>query len=176
MSGNTLETAQDLGILTPGVDGGAFGEIGNSDPEDYFRFTLDTPSSLEVVLQGLTADADLEILDSNGNFITSSINYGSTSENLQLELEAGDYFARVYELGSPTPYDLVLIPTSTSNDNNNTLETAVDLGRLTPGVDGGAFGEIGNSDPEDYFRFTLDTPSSLEVVLQGLTADADLEI
>ncbi|MEA5499133.1 calcium-binding protein, partial [Limnoraphis robusta] len=62
-----------------------------------------------------------------------SINYGSTSENLQLELEAGDYFARVYELGSPTPYDLVLIPTSTSPSQIPTNTPSVSF--TTPGAD-----------------------------------------
>ena len=123
LSQEELAPTSSLGTLTSGVNSSRVGTLGSSNPDDVYSFTLDTASSLQVTLQGLTADADLEILDSNGNFITASINSGSTSENLQLELEAGDYFARVYELGSPTPYDLVLIPTPTNGlpSNGNTV-------------------------------------------------------
>ncbi|MEB3282250.1 MAG: pre-peptidase C-terminal domain-containing protein [Lyngbya sp.] len=113
-----------LGTLTSGVDGSRLGTLGSSNPSDIYSFTLDTASSLQVTLQGLSDDADIEIRDSVGNVVGSGINSGPTSENFQLELAAGDYVVEVKSFNNAeTGYDLVLTATSTSGLplNGNTV-------------------------------------------------------
>lgn len=129
-SSNTQIPASSLGTLTSGVDGGILGTLGNSNLNDIYSFTLDSASSLQVTLQGLTADADVEIRDSAGNVVGLGNNGGTASENLLLELAAGDYVVEVKSYdNAETGYDLVLIPTPTTGGSNSIVSF------ITPNAD-----------------------------------------
>lgn len=91
--------------------------VGNTNPDDIYRFILNTPSNFNVALEGLTADADLELLqDINGNGIVESDDIfaissqlGTAPESISFNgLPAGAYFIRVSQFAGETNYNLNL--------------------------------------------------------------------
>lgn len=104
--------------------------IGGSDTNDYFQFSLTTSSDFSLVMSGLSADADVLLLNQSGNQILSSVNAGthkiggnafsvSTSEAFNTTLNAGTYFLHVKSYdGQPTQYkmDFLAKPTTSTSD------------------------------------------------------------
>lgn len=92
--------------------------VSPSQPVDIYSFILNTPSLFSASLNGLTTDADLEIvqdLDNNGTIgpselIASSSNLGTAAEEIQLSrpLQPGVYYVRVSQFEGETPYRLQL--------------------------------------------------------------------
>ena len=81
--------------------------VGGVDPNDYYQFSLDETSDIDVTLSGLNSDIDVQLLDVNSNIISSSINSGSADESITETLEAGTYYINVYPYGdSETEYNL----------------------------------------------------------------------
>ncbi|MCZ8117195.1 MAG: PPC domain-containing protein, partial [Microcystis sp. LE18-22.4A] len=78
--------------------------VGSTDTNDYYRFSLGTSSNFSLNLTGLSADADVSLLDSNGSVITSSTNDGNISESITRQLNAGTYFVLVYPYSGSTNY------------------------------------------------------------------------
>lgn len=123
---DTLATAQDLGILNGVQVVSDF--VGDVDVEDYYRFTLDQTSDLYLSLDGLSADADLELIqDINGDgfvdfneVLNGSYRASSTSEEItQFNLFPGTYFVNVYQFwpGDNTNYNLTLSTTPILDHN-----------------------------------------------------------
>jgi len=106
---NDLSTAFDLGILDGGVVIQDF--VGSTDPNDYYRFTLNQQSEFTLALSGLSSDADVELLDSNGQLIDFSIFGGTSGEWINQTLDAGVYYVRVYPYIGDTNYTLSLTAT-----------------------------------------------------------------
>ena len=116
---DTLATAQDLGIIeaTQTVSD----SVGNFDLDDYYRIQLNSNSDLNLSLEGLTADADLELIeDRNGDgfadsseVIDWSDQWGNLSETISVNLPAGTYFINVYQYSGFTPYTLTVSTTPT---------------------------------------------------------------
>ncbi len=93
-AGNTTATAFDIGTFTGQAT--YRGAVNGSDTNDYYRFTLPVAApNFVLALKGLTGDADLQLLDSNGNSLQASSNSGTTAELIQLALTAGNYYLRV---------------------------------------------------------------------------------
>jgi hypothetical protein len=88
--------------------------VGSSDSEDFYRFSLTSRSSLNIVVDGLSANADLQLIeDKKGNgsidkndVIASSTKSGNASESILETLNAGEYFIRVYSRSGDTQYNL----------------------------------------------------------------------
>jgi hypothetical protein len=59
-------------------------------------------------LTGLSADADVQLLNSSGGVIFSSTAGGTTSESITHQLSAGTYYVRVYQYSGNTNYTLSL--------------------------------------------------------------------
>lgn len=112
-----LSLAADLGIL------GAVTTIefvGAADPTDIYRFSLGANSNLNVAIDGLSADADLELIqDLNGNGLigfddvfASSTEFGTSAETININpLAAGTYFVRISQFEGDTNYTLFLSAT-----------------------------------------------------------------
>ncbi|MFN7249119.1 MAG: PPC domain-containing protein, partial [Microcystis sp.] len=125
-AGNTLATARDITIGATPTSYSDF--VGSTDTNDYYRFSLGTSSDFSLNLTGLSADADVSLLDSNGSEITSSTNGSTISESIIRQLNAGTYFVLVYPYSGSTNYDLSLAATVGIPDNaGNTLATARDI-------------------------------------------------
>ena len=145
--------------------------VGSSDANDYYQFNLSASGSLSVVLDGLSADANLQLFNSNGTLIGSSAQVGNVAESINLSgLGAGSYYVRVYQSSGNTNYNLSL----TADLAGNALSTARNLGSLSATQTLGDF--VGTSDANDYYQFNLSASGSLNAVLNGLSADANLQL
>jgi hypothetical protein len=105
-AGNTLATATSLNItstLQTWAD-----SVSPSDVNDYYRFVLPYRSSLNLSLSGLTANANVQLLNGSGGLIQESANQGALAESLNTTLEAGVYYVRVFPAtaGITTNYSL----------------------------------------------------------------------
>nr|NCQ97168.1 peptidase S8 [Microcystis aeruginosa W11-03] len=90
---NTLATARSITIGATPTTYSDF--VGSTDTNDYYRFSLGTTSDFSLNLTGLSADADVSLLNSSGSVITSSTNGSTSSESITRQLSAGTYYVRV---------------------------------------------------------------------------------
>jgi hypothetical protein len=119
---NTLGTAYDISTLN-GTR--IFNDaVSSSDTNDFYRFSLGTTSNFNLTLNGLSEDADVQVIrDANFNgvvdaddVIRSSTAGGTTAESINLGgLAAGTYYVRVYPYNNAnTNYTLSLTGTPTN--------------------------------------------------------------
>ncbi len=182
---NTLGAATNLGTLNRTITSNNF--VGSTDTNDYYRFSLGATSNFNLSLSGLSANADVQVIrDTNSNgvvdtgeVIRSSANAGTTAESINLQgLGAGTYYVRVYPLGSAnTNYTLSLTGTprlGRPTEPNNTLGTAYDISTLNGTR---IFNDaVSSSDTNDFYRFSLGTTSNFNLTLNGLSANADVQV
>jgi hypothetical protein len=83
---------------------------------DYYSFTLNSYSSVNLALSGLSADADMELLNSNGEVLQTSPQSGTNPESLFTTLNAGSYYIKVYS-GAETATDYRLSLSATTNQH-----------------------------------------------------------
>lgn len=113
-AGNTLGAALNVGSLNGTQQ--FYDWVGNSDRDDFYRFSVSGDANFELSLTGLRADADVRLVrDSNGNGLVDrgevlaiSQNGGKYSESIQASLSAGTYFVQVYPYKGKTFYTLTL--------------------------------------------------------------------
>ena len=181
--GNTLATARNIGILNTLQTFNDY--VGSGDANDFYRFTLNGTNSVNLNLSGLSADADLQLIqDVNGNGaidsgeILASSTQGSTlPENLIRDLTAGTYFIHVFPFSGSTNYTLTAsaTPNNAPADNaGNTLATARNIGILNSLQTFSDY--VGSADANDFYRFTLNGTNSVSLNLSGLSADADFQL
>jgi hypothetical protein len=132
---------------------------------------------LALSLTGLTGDADVYLLNSNGTEVAHSYNFGTAPEAISLNnLATGTYYVQVraYQTAS-TNYNLdlstgsVVVPADLAG---NTLAAArvVTLGSATSSYTD----YVGPADTIDYYKFITTGPTNLALSLTGLTGDADV--
>ena len=101
-SGNTLATAAPLSLTA--TTQSVSDALSSTNSLDYYHFTLSNRSSFSLTLKGLTADANVSLIqDANrngsmdaGETLASSTNAGALAEALTLTaLEAGTYYVQV---------------------------------------------------------------------------------
>ena len=94
--GNTLDTASDIVLLHNSVTWRD--AVGNNDTTDIYRFTLEDPSNeFNLILNGLNHNADVRLLDANGELMASSSNLGAADESLTINhLTAGTFYIEIY--------------------------------------------------------------------------------
>ncbi len=105
-AGNTLTTAYNIGALTGSRTFSDF--VGTNDTNDYYRFTLNSRSNFSLSLSGMSADADVHILNASGSVIASSTAASANNESISKTLDAGNYYVRVYQYSGDTNYTLTL--------------------------------------------------------------------
>jgi uncharacterized protein YkwD len=136
-AGNTLNTARNVALDSKTV---IYREsVGDTDTHDYYRISLGSQSAnFKLVLNGLNANADIEVFSNNGQEIARSTVGGSATESLSFSnLLAGIYYLRVYQgvSGSNTNYNLTLSATPASTlsqpastvSNSSFIQRIVDL-------------------------------------------------
>ncbi|WP_432810111.1 S8 family serine peptidase [Pantanalinema sp. GBBB05] len=106
LAGNTLTTALDIGVLSTQQTFNDF--VGAADPNDYYQFTLDTTAIFDLDVTGLSSDADVQLLSSDGALIASSIAAGINPESITRTLTAGTYYIRVFPYNGDTDYTLAV--------------------------------------------------------------------
>ena len=168
-AGNSTAAARNLGTLLGRQSVSDF--VGSIDTQDFYRINLAAPGSLNVLLNGLGADANLQVLNSAGTLIGSSSAGGTTPDSVNLtSLAAGTYFVRVNQFSGDTNYNLTL----TADYAGNSTAAARNLGTLLGRQSVSDF--VGSIDTQDFYRINLAAPGSLNVLLNGLGADANLQV
>ncbi|MGD2180491.1 S8 family serine peptidase [Lusitaniella coriacea] len=98
---NTLATARNITL------GQTLTEyVSEYDGNDYYRFTVNDRSRVNLSLSGLSADADLGLLDAYGNVVASSMLGGTNTDSINRELNPGTYYVRVNRYSGKTNYTL----------------------------------------------------------------------
>lgn len=118
-SDDTLIDARDIGVLNTNQIWNDF--VGDFDSVDYYRFHLNTTSDFNLFLSGLTADADVDLLEDKNNdgleeIIDYSIASGNASEEINVSnLNPGTYYVKVSQYSGDTNYNLSLSATPSFN-------------------------------------------------------------
>ncbi|MEB3214914.1 MAG: S8 family serine peptidase [Nostocales cyanobacterium 94392] len=158
--------------------------VSSLEAHDLYSFNLKGRSSFDLNLDGLSADADVKLIqDRNGNgkfekdeTIAYSNNAGKLAESIRTSLEAGTYYIEVYPYGNiQTNYRLSVsaVPFDIAGNNfNDAHEVAIDSQTKSISISDW----VGKLDPKDYYKFNLESTSDLNIVLDGLSADADLRL
>ncbi|WP_017718112.1 pre-peptidase C-terminal domain-containing protein [Kamptonema formosum] len=178
----SLSAAESLGTLGSATRSGF---VGNASTEKIYSFTLNTASTVTLSLNGLSADADLALIeDSNSNGVVdeyepldASSAEGAAPEEISSLLSPGTYYVLVEQFEGDTNYNLSLSATPftpPADTAGNTLNTATDLGTLSSSKTLNEF--VGDADEQDVYHFTLSESRNLSVNLQDLSADADLKL
>jgi hypothetical protein len=178
-SGNSLQTARSIEFLKPTQY--IYDNIGEGDIDDY-KFTITTPSYFSLLLDGLTADANVQLIqDLNGNnladaneILRASGSLNKSPEAFSQPLTAGTYYVRVIPGASGnTNYSLSLSSTGVSSTDDS-LATARSI-VLSP--EASYLTEwVGSTDNRDFYQFVLPTASSVDILMDNLSANATLQI
>jgi VCBS repeat-containing protein len=173
-TGNTLSDARHLSISTSIQS--HIESVGFTDTNDYYRVQLSGRSSLSLAVTGLSANANVQLLNSQGNLIQDSSNPGSLAETINQVLNAGTYYIRVFSVDNiDTNYQLSVVAGSRSNDlAGNTLATALNIGLLN--ASGRYSDSVGGADSNDYYRLSLNYAGSIALSLNSLSGNADLQL
>ncbi len=182
-AGNVLSQAADLGVLSGVQTKRDF--FSDEDPVDFYRFQVDNFSDFTLFLDQQTANGQVYLIqDVNGNGLVDSDEVimgsefqGAEREQINRLLTPGTYFIRVaLGMGAGSYYlwmesNPVSPPAETAG---NGLSTAKDLGLLNGWQSQQDM--VTDSDRDDVYRFSLDAPRDVTVLLDGLTANADLRL
>ena len=171
---NSLGSARNIGTLGGSRTFTNF--VGTTDPNDYYRFNITSTSKFRLALDGLSADADVQLLDGSGQIIQSSTAAGSSSESIDRQLSTGTYYVRVYPYSGDTNYRLALSATALTlaDGAGNRLSSARNIGSLSNSRSFRDF--VGSRDTNDYYRFNLTQTSNFSLTLNGLFEDADVQL
>ena len=155
--------AKPLGAVAPEDAAGSTADSVNgvSDKVDYHTFTLSQPARIELTLSGLQHDADLVLERASGAVVASSTTTGTTDEEIDLAIAAGQWYVRVvararakngYVLG----YDATALTASEMLSNDATL-TALTLSDVDIGT---------------FASSTLDYPATVPYAVERTTVTA----
>ena len=128
--GFTFDTAFDLGIADNGLTVNE--TVGSTDEGDIFAFSISEGSLYDISLEGMTADTDLVLTDSQGQAIDMSQMIGTQGELITAQLAPGNYYAIAQS------YDLL-----DTNYTLNITDANQDIGNQN----------IDNDEPDNLFNY-----------------------
>lgn len=184
LAGSTIGTACDLGDFSRDafiIENGNVNSGG--DRIDGYRVDLNGSGFGRVTLAGLSADADLYLLNSNGDIIAQSTAGGTSTEIIDGNFRSGTYYAAVRYFPSVGSADYQLSidldfessPTTFINevgDSFGNIATPFNLGALPSDATIQLNGGTSFFDQTDAFQFTLNqteqitfTPSTVPLQL-----------
>ncbi|MHB9138981.1 MAG: pre-peptidase C-terminal domain-containing protein, partial [Victivallaceae bacterium] len=162
---NTWQTAKNI---ADGVDNWA----GFGDAADFYKVSMAAAGTLALNLTGLTGDANLSLLDSNGRVLKTSVNRASKDEAITANLFSGTYYVKVAPSTgvNNAPYTLTSVKKDCPADTaGNSFETAL---KVT--TNGTTAEWLGFSDKADYYKFDLQTATNAQFNLSGLKSNVNL--
>ncbi|MBP5974112.1 S8 family serine peptidase [Brasilonema sp. CT11] len=127
-AGDSLQNARQITLHSKAKNYSDW--VGISDTNDYYKFALNTKSDFKLGLSDLSDDAQVQLLDGNGNTLANSLNVGITNQSINRTLNPGTYYVRVnsYDNGESF-YNLSLSASRVSGDE--TIPTPTDSGTLS---------------------------------------------
>lgn len=190
MAYDNIQSAFELGTITPtpikeNEKIGFKNSNGVLERNDYYKFLLEEESDLNLTLDKLNEDANVEILDSDGStLLFASTNTGIQSEIIDADLEAGEYFIRVFPKGTAkTDYQISVSAAPinlTEDDKAPGIRLGEDfLNNIEQGVvisEEIGFTERNQRDKSDYYNFVIDQESDFSLTLDQLKQNADVRL
>ncbi|MDY7007720.1 MAG: pre-peptidase C-terminal domain-containing protein, partial [Cyanobacteriota bacterium] len=156
------------------------------DFQDYYNFTLTEKSQVNIVLDGLSGNGKLELLDTNKKtLLDKSDRPKRQNESIDTVLDKGTYYVKVAPGGNgggKTKYNLQ-VSADPGEDDYGTPETAKQLGNLDEQEDAiveannVGFTEGFQRDLVDYYSFELTEQAKVNLTLDKLKqGNANLEL
>jgi Domain of unknown function (DUF4114)/Bacterial pre-peptidase C-terminal domain len=180
-AGNSFETStfDPSNLLSTEVDWGEMeyrqdqtGLLSATNKADVYHFHT-TGGFFNLAMTGTTGNANLQLLDSQGNVLASSTHPGNHDQLINLySIPQGDYYVRVYGDSDSTPYNLELsmLPPAMSS----AIAAENEIGKF--GGTGTFDGSLDRNNTTDIYHFTLDTPGRFNLAVTGLTTGAKVEL
>ena len=169
--GNALSQAWDIGLLNSNFYIAEW--VGSSDVRDIYSFTTHQSGDLNFWIRGLSNNANIQLLDDDGNIISGSYNTGTQTDFATFgNLQAGDYYIKVYSNSPGTNYSLGL--KLDLRDANNYVVNAQNVGIITE--EKHIIGWVGSADIKDVYRFTTHQIGDLDFSLKGLHENANIQL
>ncbi len=175
LNADTLATAINCGALNGNL---AFTDsVGPADRSDYYAFRVDTRRQVTVVLTGMTANADINLLGATGQTLAYSRLAANSSESVKATLDPGTYYVQVLSITALTNYRLGIscAYVTPPDSGGNSFLVASNLGAL-PLTQKNIYDYVGSGDGNDYYKFTLAAKSSFTATLSEMVADADMAL
>ena len=104
--GNTFSDAYTLSDAIPPFNSSTTDFVGGSDTDDYYKFTLTENANFGAGIATFSPNADLYLLNSSGDTITSSTGTDTNSDAIGASLTAGTYYVRISGTSSSIVYRL----------------------------------------------------------------------
>jgi len=95
MGGDRLGDAVDLGRVHAERTAEVQETVSGRDVDDYYQFRISRSQTISLLLTDLDANANLKVIDADGDLVARSNNRSSQSEFLSLDLKKGTYYLRV---------------------------------------------------------------------------------
>ncbi|MBW4434935.1 MAG: S8 family serine peptidase [Pelatocladus maniniholoensis HA4357-MV3] len=132
-AGNTLDTAWNIGEISANSQTISYRDwVGKSDSYDYYKFNISSTGDVSLSLKDLGADADIRLLNWQGENLAGSANIDNTDEFITSNLTAGTYYVEIYSYnGNQTFYNLHL--SLTSPDSTAVIQSSDQLGSVDDG-------------------------------------------
>jgi Bacterial pre-peptidase C-terminal domain len=171
--GNGFNNPIELG--TVGTDNFVGGNLNSNDSGDFYRFSLGATSDLALSVSGLTNTVNgLLVRDNNSNGV---IDAGDTVQRSFFTngtvnlagLAAGSYLVGLFRNGGDTNYTLGLTPDAAGNTIGSARNVNLLGNRTFTDV-------ISSADPTDFYRFTLNTTTTIDINLSGFGDDLDMDL
>jgi Bacterial pre-peptidase C-terminal domain. len=183
---DSLKTAKDLGTLSAEqvteLDKIGFGAGKSRDAQDFYKFSVtEDKNDVQIILDGLKADANIELYESDGTKVGTSDNKGRKADKIDKELPKGEYYIKVIPQGNAkTDYQLT-VNSLAIKDEPDDKAPGVNLGTLTPANAITKSDKIGAKpggvrDQEDYYTFDVPDDTNIYLTLGGLKADAKVQL
>ncbi|UBF24760.1 CAP domain-containing protein [Kovacikia minuta CCNUW1] len=82
--------------------------VSTTDRNDYYQVSIGTKGNLNLSLNGLRANANVQLINANGAVLSQSIRTGTAREAIAQVVNPGTYYVRVYQVSGSTNYTLKL--------------------------------------------------------------------
>ena len=184
---DSLKTAKDLGVLSSEqvteLDKIGFGAGKSRDAQDFYKFSVtEDKNDVQIILDGLKADANIELYESDGTKVGTSDNKGRKADKIDQELPKGEYYIKVIPQGNAkTDYQLT-VNSLAIKDEPDDKAPGVNLGTLTPANAITKSDKIGakvgsGRDQKDYYTFDVPVDdTNIFLTLGKLKANAKVQL
>jgi effector-binding domain-containing protein len=170
----------DAHLIT--TDSTYYAGIGSSNDVDYYKFVITKNSNLIITLNNFFKDYDIKLYNWYKEEIGQSIAGNNTREKIKVEnILPGTYYLKVYgyegAFDESQCYELSILtsPTtplcSNNYEPNDSFEEAYPIDVFTTYYAG-----IGSSRDKDYYKFSLDTDSDVNIILQNIYYGYDFNL
>ncbi len=189
-AGDDLSAALDAGTLS-GVKRTFRQRVGGlGDRQDFYQINLATDGAVDLSLRNLRRDADLMLLNENGDELARSSTDGRSNESIRQALKAGTYFVQVSPFASRVKYTLAMAADSSGAIVSNPVVSNLPSnpsGNPSSNFSGNSSstqsspifsqsGQVSTAKSSNFYGFSVNQSGVFTADLTGLTGDADVRL